>query len=118
MPQARHGANGVCTLAVAGSKLDGTGFEKLQIAQTQVAEVTCGGSEGGLNALSDRDGGVALFRAGVRPALDAACGRMEALFIGLGTMVTFGDDLRKRALNSYFSTSLRSRATELPRGAS
>lgn len=46
MPQARQGGRGVCALADVGSKLDGTGFEKLHIAQTQVALVTVGGSGG------------------------------------------------------------------------
>lgn len=48
MPQAKHGGNGVWTLAVVGSKLDGTRFEKLQMVQTQVAEAAAGDSEGGL----------------------------------------------------------------------
>lgn len=39
IPQARHGGKGVCSLASVGSKLDGTGFEKLQMVQTQVAAV-------------------------------------------------------------------------------
>lgn len=47
MPQARHGANGVCTVAVAGSKFDGTGFENVQIGQIQVAFFAGAGSEGG-----------------------------------------------------------------------
>lgn len=37
MPHARHGGRGVCTFAVVGSKLDGTGFENVQIGHTQVA---------------------------------------------------------------------------------
>lgn len=44
MPQARHGGRGVCTLAVVGSKLDGTGFEKLQMVHTHVALLTGGAS--------------------------------------------------------------------------
>ncbi len=43
MPQARHGGIGVRE-ARAGSKLDGTGFEKEQIGQTQVALVSGGGA--------------------------------------------------------------------------
>lgn len=46
MPHARHGASGVCAFAVAGSKLEGTGFEKLQIVQTHVAVAAGGGSTG------------------------------------------------------------------------
>lgn len=37
MPHARHGGRGVFAVAVAGSKLDGTGLEKEHIGQTQVA---------------------------------------------------------------------------------
>lgn len=37
MPQAKQGGNGVCAVAVVGSKLEGTGLGKLQILQTQVA---------------------------------------------------------------------------------
>lgn len=48
MPQAKHGGNGVCTFAAVGSKLDGTGLEKLHIVQTQVAVDTTGGVGGGL----------------------------------------------------------------------
>lgn len=45
MPQARHGGSGVCMFAVVGSKFDGTGLEKLQMVQTQVAALA--GSGGG-----------------------------------------------------------------------
>lgn len=45
MPHARQGGNGVCALAAAGSKLVGTGFEKLQILHTQVAVVCPWGPE-------------------------------------------------------------------------
>jgi hypothetical protein len=84
-------------LAVAGSKFDGTGFEKLHIAHTQVAAVTCGGSDGGLKTLSARAGGVALVRTVVILAVDVACGRMETRFIGFGTIVILADDLRNPA---------------------
>ena len=47
IPQARHGGRGVCALAAAGSKFEGTGFEKLQMVQTQVAVLTAGGSVDG-----------------------------------------------------------------------
>lgn len=39
IPQVRHGGMGVCAFAVPGSKLDGTGFEKEQMGQIQVALV-------------------------------------------------------------------------------
>lgn len=37
MPQARQGGSGVEAVAVAGSKLEGTGFENEQMGQTHVA---------------------------------------------------------------------------------
>lgn len=45
MPQARHGGRGVCALAVVGSKLEGTGLEKVHIGQIHVAVLTGAGSE-------------------------------------------------------------------------
>lgn len=47
IPQARQGGRGVCAVAVEGSKFEGTGFEKLQMVQTQVAVVVGAGSTGG-----------------------------------------------------------------------
>lgn len=47
IPHAKQGGSGVCAFAVAGSKLEGTGFEKLQMVQTHVAELT-GASTGGV----------------------------------------------------------------------
>lgn len=55
MPQARHGGRGVWMFAVVGSKLDGTGLEKLQMVHTQVAEAAAG-SGGGRYGLSARAG--------------------------------------------------------------
>lgn len=43
IPHARHGGKGVLAFAVAGSKFDGTGFEKEHIGQIQVAFVSLGG---------------------------------------------------------------------------
>jgi hypothetical protein len=37
MPHAKHGGNGVCALAVAGSKFSGTGLEKEQMGHIHVA---------------------------------------------------------------------------------
>jgi hypothetical protein len=55
IPHAKHGGRGVWAFAVAGSKLDGTGLEKLQIEQTQVAVLVGACSAGSaLNGLSDR----------------------------------------------------------------
>lgn len=36
IPQLRHGGTFVCVLAVAGSKLEGTGLAKVQIGHIQV----------------------------------------------------------------------------------
>jgi len=46
MPQARQGGKGVWIVAVDGSKLDGTGLEKVQMVQTQVAALTGAESTG------------------------------------------------------------------------
>jgi hypothetical protein len=86
MPQARHGGIGVRD-ASAGSKLEGTGFEKEQIGHTQ-------------DALID-GGGAGLFRRSGEP--DAGLGAAGALnpreswFAGLGKRVILGEDLRKPA---------------------
>jgi hypothetical protein len=45
MPHDRHGGKGVYVFAVPGSKLAGTGLEKLQIVHTQVV-LASGGSTG------------------------------------------------------------------------
>lgn len=60
MPQARHGGNGKASVAIVGSKLDGTGLEKEQMGHTQVPITT--GKAGavaaeGRNGLVDRDVG-------------------------------------------------------------
>ena len=52
IPQARHGGSGVCAFAVVGSKFSGTGFEKEQIGQIQVAFLAFGGAGDGVY---DRD---------------------------------------------------------------
>jgi hypothetical protein len=73
IPQARHGGIGVRE-ARAGSKLEGTGFEKEQITHTQVA--LCEGADAGL-----------LYRGGVEPV--GLCGvgmegPRDSCFSGLG----------------------------------
>lgn len=69
MPHARHGGRGVCAFAAAGSKLEGTGLEKVQIVQTHVAEDAGDGSTGaGRRGLSVRGTGDAvLFRGAPLP---------------------------------------------------
>lgn len=86
MPQAKHGGIGVRD-ASAGSKFDGTGFEKEQIGHTQDAVM---------------DGaGAGLFRRSGEP--DEGLGAMGAFspldswFAGLGKRVILGEDLRKPA---------------------
>lgn len=84
------------TLAAVGSKLEGTGFEKLQMVQTQVADVFACGSAGGTYGLSARPCELGLARPG---AGDKAVARVwrEDRFKGLGTSVTLADDLRNPA---------------------
>lgn len=42
IPQAKQAGRGVWAFAATGSKLDGTGFGKLHIVQTQVDAEACG----------------------------------------------------------------------------
>jgi hypothetical protein len=77
------------------SKFEGTGFEKLQIVQIQVA-AEAGGSGGARNGLSDRMGDAV---PDAEPTPDAAKTRLcsEERFIGLGMTVTFADDFKNPA---------------------
>jgi hypothetical protein len=95
IPQARHGGRGVCALAEAGSKFEGTGLEKLHIVHTHVAVDTAGGSEGGRPRASPRAGDCVPSPRGEPPAPTRAC--REPLFGGLGTMVILADDFRNPA---------------------
>jgi hypothetical protein len=96
IPQARHGGSGVCTFAVVGSKLEGTGFEKLQIVHTHVAVLSVGGSTGDarIPPSSCVDGEDVLLLGAV-PASPGGRGCREARFVDFGISVTLGDDLRK-----------------------
>jgi hypothetical protein len=101
IPHARHGGRGVRALAVAGSKLEGTGFEKLQMVHTHVAELAGDGSTGaGLRGLSDRGTGEELLSLGepVPAAGDLDCN--EERFVGFGIKVTLAEDLRKPACST------------------
>lgn len=72
MPQARHAGNGVWAPALGRSKLEGTGFEKVQMGQIQVALLAGTGSGGGRwNGLSTREAGdaVALLDGAASPAI-------------------------------------------------
>lgn len=85
MPHARHGGIGVRE-ARAGSKLEGTGFEKEQIGHTHVA-LGGGGAGAGLPC-----------RGGVDDALwgEAATPRVSC-FRGFGKSVILAEDFRKPA---------------------
>lgn len=90
--------------AVAGSKFEGTGFENVQMVQTHVAVLGGGCSTGGaLKGLSARCSGDAVpLRGGVNPRpgeRDCSDDRLD----GLGTKVTFADDLRNPACISCLS---------------
>lgn len=86
MPHARHGGIGVRE-ATAGSKLDGTGFEKEQMGQTHVALAGAGAGAG----LPWRDGvdDEELWTGAETP-------RVRCLE-GFGKSVILADDLRKPA---------------------
>jgi len=80
-------------LAVVGSKLDGTGLEKLQMVQTQVAALA--GSGGGRYGLSDRAGDPVPGLPGDDIADALVCS--DERFSGLGIRVIFAEDLRNPA---------------------
>lgn len=99
IPQAKHGANGLCTLAVAGSKFEGTGFENEQIGHIHVAELAGAGSGVGkwkVPPVIDKGEAVELLEGLLRPEMIRfwADGRLE----GFGTSVIFAEDFRKPAL--------------------
>lgn len=98
IPHARQGGRGVWMFAVAGSKFDGTGFEKLQMVQTHVAVLEEGGSiEADRRGLSDRWRGDAVpFLDGVDESAgkrDCSEDRLESF----GIKVTLGEDFRNPA---------------------
>jgi hypothetical protein len=92
IPQARHGGNGVCAVAVVGSKLDGTGLGKLHIVQTHVAVLACEWLEGG-----DRNEGSEAGDGEEDAAAAAALDWNDARLAGFGISVTLADDLRNPA---------------------
>lgn len=92
MPQAKHGGRGVWAVAVAGSKLDGTGFEKVQMGQIQV--IFFAGSTAGLSVRESGEA-VALLEGVLNAEILRLC--IVDFFGGLGTNVILGDDLRKPA---------------------
>lgn len=95
MPHDRHGGSGVWALAVEGSKLEGTGFEKLQIVHTHVVALAGGGSTGGGRmGLSFRRPGDAVPLPGAKPG---DRGPREDRLSAFGMRVTLADDLRNPA---------------------
>ncbi len=99
IPHARQGGRGVCAFAMEGSKLDGTGLEKLHIVHTQVAVLAGDESAGRARngALSDLWSGDAVpLRDGAAPEVGAR-GCSEARFVGFGISVIFADDFMKPA---------------------
>lgn len=94
MPHAKQGGMGVRE-ARAGSKLDGTGFEKEQMGHTQVALA-------GAGARAGAGGGTGLaWRGGV----DGAETPRVRYRAGLGNRVILADEVRKPAWNSGLSMS-------------
>jgi len=98
IPHAKHGGSGVCSGGVAGSKLEGTGFEKEQIGHIQVASrVGVGFAAGRWKGLSVRSDGdeVALREGVLRLVTVRFC--IEERLLGFGTRVILADDFKKPA---------------------
>lgn len=98
IPHAKHGAKTVRSLAVCGSKLDGTGFEKLQIGHIQVPLLLGGAAGvGRWNGLSDREGDeVELLERPLRFDTARLC-MIEERLRGLGIRVILAEDFKKPA---------------------
>jgi hypothetical protein len=103
MPQARQGGNGKASVAIVGSKLDGTGLENEQMGHTQVPTTT--GKDGvgraeGRNGLVDRDAGedadATLWNCGDCDTPGLAI-LPKPRFNGFGNKVIFGEDFRNLA---------------------
>lgn len=99
IPHARHGAKGVRSSEVYGSKLEGTGFEKEHIGQIHVPVLTgVGSSAGRWKGLARGEGDdVALLDGWLK--LDTARFCTEDRFAGFGKRVIFAEDLKKPACN-------------------
>lgn len=88
----------MCSLAVVGSKFEGTGFEKEHIVHIQVAVLAgVGSGVGKWNGLSARDDGEAVVLLEGVYRLDIARFCMEDRLGGFGTKVIFAEDFRKPA---------------------
>lgn len=103
MPQAKHGGSGKASVAIVGSKFEGTGLENEQMGQTQVPLTTGAGVDE-----TDKGRGLAEREAGVEEDTTLwNCGDCDAPVLviepnprlsGLGNKVTLADDLRNPAL--------------------
>lgn len=103
IPHAKHGGRGVRAFAVAGSKFDGTGFEKLHMVQTHVATVASDGSTGaGRKGLSVRGTGDELLFLDDPFPVAGDFDWNEERFVGFGIRVTLAEDLRKPACIAAF----------------
>ena len=104
MPQAWQGGSGVLAFADAGSKLEGTGLEKVQMTQTQVA-LLGGGALGMCHGLPPLGEDVEL-RGGDEPF---TCGPKVDLLTSRRYRVTFAEDLR----NPAYELSVKDRRTRM-----
>lgn len=87
---------------MAGSKFEGTGFEKLQMVHTHVAELAGDGSTGAdLRGLSDRGTGELLLSLGEPVPAAGVLGWTDERLVGLGIKVILAEDLRKPACRTY-----------------
>lgn len=111
MPHARQGGRGVDAVAVTGSKVGGTGFEKEHMGQIQVAftgfndgeGLFCGPRSGEGEFIDSEFEGC--DKDGLVPALFDLVG---SFFRGFGYMVILGDDFRNPAyINEYKQDSHR-----------
>lgn len=100
IPHARHGGNGVEAVAVAGSKLEGTGLENEQMGQIHVAFTGFGAGDAPRETCRAAEDGCAgevpLTWVENGPAF-VPCGCPRPCFCGLGYIVILGEDLRKPA---------------------
>jgi hypothetical protein len=116
IPQAKHGVNGLCALAVTGSKFEGTGFENEHIGHIHVAELAGGGSGVGKwkppSAL-DKGEAVELLDGLLKPETMRFCtdDRLE----GFGTSVIFAEDLRKPACHNVSEQNNNMNAKDIHR---
>lgn len=107
IPQAKQGGKCVVALAVAGSKLDGTGLENVHIGHIQVACIGLGEAEpwGKFDCGRWASDCVECSVDGWETAgLDVALLDCSSFFFcGLGYIVNFGEDFKKPACRGFVS---------------